>query len=176
MSQAKLTILVAPSNEAGHINACIGLSRPFKARGHRIIFVLPETWRGKVTCHGFEEHIHLIDSSGPTDPNQHPGEHYASVLHKFKMLGPYSPLEKLKSIQNVLESEHHADEIRHNDAGVKEAIGLFKPDVIFVDSLWLPPCVYYSGIPWVKSLAMSPVLMVWEADIPPGGSGRHKLH
>ena len=171
MSQ-KLTILVAPSNEAGHINACVGLSIPFKARGHRVIFVLPETWRGKVTSHGFEEHIHQIDSTSPTDPNEHPGAHYAKILHQYKMLGPYSSLEKLQSVRNILESEHHANEIMQNDAAVKEAIELYKPDVVFVDSLWLPPSIYYSKIPWVKSLAMSPILMVWDDNIPPGGSGK----
>lgn len=171
MSTSKLTILVAPSNEAGHINACIYEAKPFKARGHQVIFVVPETWKGKLSSYGFIEHLHPIDNSGPVDPNVHPGEHYAKVLHQYKLLGDYSPLEKLKSLENILNSETHKNEIRFNDAGVKEAIEMYKPDVIIVDSLWLPPSVHSSGIPWVKSLAMSPLLMVWYERIPPGGSG-----
>lgn len=100
MSASKLTILVAPSNEAGHINACIYEAKPFKARGHTVIFVIPETWRGKLAAHGFIEHVHAIDNSGPVDPNVHPGEHYAKVLHEYKLLGG-SSVSKLVLFINI---------------------------------------------------------------------------
>ena len=152
------------------MNACTGETLALKRRGHRVIFVIPETWRGKLAKYGFEEHVF----GKPANPNEHPGEHNAKMLHQFKMLGPYSPKEKLVEVVKIFNSEHHLDEIRSNDAAAKVAIEKYKPDVIIVDAHSLSPSIYYSGIPWIKSCSMSPLMEVWFDDVPPGGSGMYK--
>src|SRR5699024_9967776 len=96
-----------------------------KRRGHRVIFVLPETWRGKLAQHGFEEYVYQTEGK-KVDPNEHPGEHNAKILKQYKMLGPYSPKEKLVEVIKIFDSDHHLTEIRQTDAAVKVAIEKFQ--------------------------------------------------
>jgi len=145
----KLTILVSACNEAGHLNACAGETLALKKRGHRVIFVLPEAWRGKLAALGFEEFIY--QPSVAFSPDQHPGEHTAKILNEFNLLGNYSPKEKLVSLRNLFDSVHHLTEISDNDGAVKKAIEQFKPDAIIVDAHSLAPSIFYSGIPWIRS-------------------------
>ncbi|XP_017492759.1 PREDICTED: uncharacterized UDP-glucosyltransferase YjiC-like [Rhagoletis zephyria] len=165
----KLTILVSACNEAGHLNAVTGETLELKRRGHRVVFILPETWRGKLARHGFEEHVYQTEK--PASANEHPGEHNAKILFEYKMLGNYTPLEKMQELVKIFDSEHHLSEIRENDKAVKVALKKYQPDVIIVDAHSLSPAIYTSGIPWIKSCSMNPLFEVWDSDLPPGGSG-----
>src|SRR5699024_3461500 len=129
--------------EAGHLNAVTGETLELKRRGHRVVFILPETWRGKLARLGFEEHVY--QSEKPTNANEHPCEHNAKILFEYKMLGNYTPLEKLQEVVKIFVSEHHLSEIRENDRAVKAALEKYKPDVIIVDAHSLSPAIYASG-------------------------------
>ena len=53
----KLTILFAPIDAVGHVNACIGLAEALKDRGHRIVFLVSKPYSGQLFSYGFEEEI-----------------------------------------------------------------------------------------------------------------------
>ncbi len=48
MSEKSLTILFAPLDGWGHINACIGLAEVLLNRGHRVVFAIDISFKGKL--------------------------------------------------------------------------------------------------------------------------------
>lgn len=191
----KLTILVVPCIETGHVNACLGELVALQNRGHQVIFVLDEQYKGHATKFGYEEYIYSqssvveeLELDPETEPEpeadskhdkvaypEPPPNSQAAGMWHIKLIGPWSPKEKLQGMIGVLDSNWYMSQIVHTDRAIKAAIDQFKPDCIFVDAHSLFPAVYYSGIPWIKSCSMGPAMEVFFKDVPPGGSGTSHL-
>ena len=185
-----LTILVAPIPAVGHVNACIGAMKNLRARGHRIIFVVDDTYEGKIKIHGYEEFIYpsrgnpLENEKGEdaredsatgaiTFEKLNPGEELAKKLLKSKIIGPFTPLEKLQLMNETLiyDKSLKIQRIRF-DFGIKAAIEYSKPDLIYHDGLQVLPAIYYSEIPWILQFSTTPIYPIVDPDLPPGGSGK----
>jgi len=50
-----LTVLFAPLDGHGHINACHGLAEELRERGHRVVFTIDNVFKGRLKQYGFEE-------------------------------------------------------------------------------------------------------------------------
>ena len=173
-----LTILVVSVDGVGHVNACIGTGRALIARGHRVIFLADEAFRGKLAVHGFEEHI--VPLSVTTQNNA--GEAWARLLFCNGILEPgVSQMDKYcRTMQTFMFNDTALESIRSLDQHTKEAIDLYKPDLFLIDC-FLPPCVYFSsdlhndglGIPWVNNLSVTLLTFGFdESDsFPPAASG-----
>lgn len=164
----QLTILVTPLNAVGHVGACVGALAPLLRRGHRIIFVLEETFAGKVAALGFTEHLMVFPK--PADV-VNPGEDPAKSLLEAKVIGNYSPYEKFENMLGMLFGEKFNSDNRIMDGAIKEAIKLYKPDLIYFDACHMYPAVHYSGIPWVKHISTTPLYYILDDAVPPGCSG-----
>jgi UDP:flavonoid glycosyltransferase YjiC (YdhE family) len=67
----RLTILFAPLDAVGHVNACIGIAEVLRDRGHRIVFAISDNWRQKLKIYGFEEElIELSEKATVEDPTK----------------------------------------------------------------------------------------------------------
>jgi UDP:flavonoid glycosyltransferase YjiC (YdhE family) len=60
----RLTILFAPIDAVGHVNACIGIAEVLRDRGHRIVFAISDNWREKLKVFGFEEELIELSKNG----------------------------------------------------------------------------------------------------------------
>ncbi|CAG2118709.1 unnamed protein product [Medioppia subpectinata] len=49
------TILFVPIDAVGHVNSSIGIAEVLIQAGHRVVFVVNEQWRGRLTKYGIEE-------------------------------------------------------------------------------------------------------------------------
>lgn len=171
MSQEKkLTILAAPYNAVGPVNAARGALSCLQARGHRIIFVLQKTFKGKLASHGYEEHvIESENKNKDSKKEEKPGEAIAKGLFERGVFGPYTPKEKLERFIEFCKTSGNTDEVGAFEDGLKEAIGRYKPDLIYVDCGVLWPSIYYSGIPWIRQVSCAPTYYIIddEASFPP---------
>lgn len=177
----QLTILVAPINAVGHVNACLGALEAFPRRGHRVIFLLDEVFSGKATARGYEEHIMVYpkdeeeEEEEECNKGENPGERIGRMLVESKVIGPWSVEEKMA---NVIEMMHGEKNYRDNaayDAAIKQCLELYKPDLVYIDHIILPPSVYFSGTPWVFNASAVPSLYLEydeDDELPPGGSGK----
>ena len=163
----KLTILFAPIDGFGHVNACIGVAEVLRDRGHRIVFIINKSWKGKLTKYGFEEELF-------TDPtrkeNENPAEFITDFLLDSGMLSPLSPLEKMKRMwssgTNVM-----LNQIKENDPIIKLIVDKVKPDVIVIDHAGCTPSLVNAGVPWVWLVSTNPLFAIWDDRTPPCGSG-----
>jgi len=89
----KLTLLFVPFNDLGHLNACIGLAECLRDRGHKFVFAIDPTFKGKLISYRFIEEL-LIDPNEGKFKN--PGEQGANHLIESGIMARMSPLEKMK--------------------------------------------------------------------------------
>ena len=96
-------------------------------RGHRVILILEEAFKGKFTSLGFEEEIYQMEKSVT---EQNPGEVWTKMLTDCKVIGDYSVWEKLENMKSLIQSERNFEEMQIIDATAKKAIAKYKPDLL----------------------------------------------
>lgn len=170
----KLTILFAPPDGVGHVNACIGIGEVLRDRGHRIVFAVCDIWKNKLAKYGFEEEIcRVAENEDDIDP----GTYWAQMFSKGGMFGAKPPMEKMKNF-NKLTACGLIKQIQASDRKIKEIVDRVKPDIIVIDGFVWMPSLMNSGIPWVWSVSTN-LLSIDHAidyeDIPPGGLGQYCL-
>ena len=88
MSDAR-TIVFFPEGAYGPTNNCVGIGQVLRARGHRVVFIVEESFAGTLEAKGFEERLMRL---GP--PPEVP-EAYR-ILFRSK-LGVAEALAKMKA-------------------------------------------------------------------------------
>lgn len=167
----RLTILVTPIDCVGHVNACAGSTAPLLKRGHRVIFVVEKAFKGKLATLGFEEDTYELQTDGV---GNNAGETWANDLFTKGVIGPY-PLEaKYEALLTVFHYTPRAIEVvKQSNLFIENAIKKYQPDLIWFDAAYIWPSIYYSGIPWVLNMSLTPVIYIScdTDEVPPNGSG-----
>lgn len=169
----RLTFLVTPICAVGHVNACIGTTLPLLKRGHRVVFFLDETYRGKARDKGFEEFIYSLETQKKSSENDlNPAKQLAIDLLESKVLGPFPKEEQMEGIRMLcFESDACCEGIRKCNEFLKVAIEQIKPDCFVVDYRYLLPVIQYSGIPWIHHISCAPLIYIEHDDVSPGVYG-----
>jgi len=157
-----LTILFAPLDAVGHVSACIGIAEVLRDRGHKIVFVVSDSWREKLNIYGFEEEI--IEQELKNEITiEDPAKYWAELCEKSGLFSSLPPLEKMKNTNKYFLRDI-VENARNSDPTIKKIIDRIKPDVIIVDGfVWLPSLMS-SGIPWVWSISTNPLCMDYSMD------------
>jgi len=166
-----LTIIFAPLDGFGHVNACTGVAEALRDRGHRIVFAIDQSWKGKLLKYGFEEEL-LLDPNRKEDEN--PGEFWVNYLIKAHKILPLSPIEKVRAF-GTESTIMMLDQAIDNDSRIREIIERIKPDVIVVDSYASTPSILKSGIPWVSLISANPLVGITDEQTPPCYSGLYEV-
>ena len=162
----KLTILFAPTDAVGHVNSCIGLGECLRDRGHKIVFVIDQTWEGKLTSYGFTEEI--IENEDLKCMK--PGENGANILLKTGLLSWISPKEKIE-IMSKRDQKVMVDTSLRNEPKLKSIIDRQRPDIYIIDNFIGSPTLIYSDKPWVLLFSGNPLFVINDERTPPKCSG-----
>ena len=168
----QLVILVSSFSTVGPITSCSGATKAFLQRGHRVIFMIEPSFKGKLEAQGFEEYIckHCPDAEQPSGLK--PGESTARQMLESGIIGPTSSLNKIKlMVDNYVESEWLGDWVKNVDQDMKEAINEYQPNLIILDNLAMMPSMHSSGIPWIQLYSTNPATRHLDDTLPPGASG-----
>ncbi|XP_054153075.1 NDP-glycosyltransferase YjiC-like [Oppia nitens] len=176
MTNKKLTILFESLDGVGHVNACIGLAQVLQKRGHRIVFAIEKTYKGKLSEFGFEEQIiddneDKIVKSKTQSPIKRPGEDGAEKMLKSGIFSGKSSLEKLKLIQKSPLFAMMIEKAKKDNTMFAEVVDKLNPDVIIIDDFIGRPALIHSGRPWVSVFSGSPLFSIDDDKTPPFGSG-----
>ena len=57
MEQGSATIVFFPEGAYGPTNNCVGIGQVLRDRGHRVVFILEESFAGTLEAQGFEERL-----------------------------------------------------------------------------------------------------------------------
>ncbi|CAG2109766.1 unnamed protein product, partial [Medioppia subpectinata] len=178
MSPKKLTILFAPVEGMGRVNACVGLAERLRERGHRIVFAVDASYRGKLVGFGFEEEIIEFSatkksSDAELDPQESQSliESRAQVLLRSGILSAKSSREKLEILSGDGFLTRIVDKVIANEPILKNIIARVRPDLYILDHLVGPPSIIFSDKPWVFILSANPLSGIHDTRTPPNFSG-----
>jgi MGT family glycosyltransferase len=161
------TILFFPEGAFGPTNNCVGIGAVLRERGHRVVFVIEESFAGTLEEKGFEER--LMRLAPPPEQEEEPGQFWkdfirdtAPVFRKptFEQLGEF-----IAPTWQAL-----VDGARYVDERLTEIFEDVAPDAIVEDNVCAFPAIPASGRPWVRIVSCNP-LELKDPGLPPPFSG-----
>jgi MGT family glycosyltransferase len=138
-----------------------------RRRGHRIVFVVEESFKGTLEAKGFEERLMRL---GPPPPEPEvAGQFWKDFIRDTAPVFRRSTLEQLEGFI-VPTWQALVDGARYVDSRLAEIFDELAPDVIVEDNVVSFPAISASGRPWVRIASCNPLEMK-DPDLPPTFSG-----
>ncbi|HKP21148.1 MAG TPA: hypothetical protein VJT68_06500, partial [Thermoleophilaceae bacterium] len=72
------TVVFFPEGAYGPTNNCIGIGQVLRRRGHRVVFVIEESFAGTLEEKGFEER--LMRLTEPAETEEEPGQFWKDFI------------------------------------------------------------------------------------------------
>jgi UDP:flavonoid glycosyltransferase YjiC (YdhE family) len=161
------TIAFFPEGAYGPTNNCVGIGDVLRRRGHRVVFIVEESFAGTLEAQGFEER--LMRLTPPPLEDEVPGQFWKDFIRDTAPVFRVPTIEQLAgfiapTFQALVDGAKYVDDRLH------EIIGELEPDVIVEDNVVgfaaLPAC----GRPWARIVSCNPT-EVRDPDVPPVFSG-----
>ncbi len=161
------TIVFFPEGAFGPTNNCIGIGDVLRRRGHRVVFVVEESFAGTLEAKGFEER-HLRLAPAPDEPEE-PGQFWKDFIRETAPVFRTSTFEQLGDFiaptwQALVDGARYADD------RLAEILDELHPDAIVQDNVCSFAAIPASGRPWVRIVSCNP-LEVKDPALPPTFSG-----
>ena len=161
------TVVFFPEGAFGPTNNCVGIGRVLLERGHRVVFVIEESFAGTLEAQGFEEA--LMRLKPPPEVEEAPGQFWKDFVRDTAPEFRKPTIEQLETFILPVWQEL-VDGARYVDDRLREIFGELEPDVIVQDNVVAFPAVPASGRPWVRIVSCNP-LELKDPELPPTFSG-----
>jgi UDP:flavonoid glycosyltransferase YjiC (YdhE family) len=147
------TIVFFPEGAYGPTNNCAGIGAVLRARGHRVVFILEESFAGTLAAKGFEERLMRLGPP-PAEPEV-PGQFWIDFIRDT---APVFRKPTIEQLGEFIAPTFKAliDGAKYVNPRLKEIIDELQPDVIVEDNVVSFPAVMASGRPWVRLLSCNP--------------------
>lgn len=167
MSEAGSTIVFFPEGAFGPTNNCVGIGNVLRARGHRVVFIVEESFAGTLAAQGFEER--LMRLTPPPETEEVPGQFWKEFIRDTAPVFRRPTIEQLAgfiapTFQALVDGAKFVDE------RLLEIFAELRPDVIVEDNVVSFPALFASGRPWVRIASCNPAEIKDHA-VPPVFSG-----
>src|SRR5437763_13276881 len=161
------TIVFFPEGAFGPTNNCVGIGQVLRERGHRVVFIVEESFAGRLEVQAFEERLMRL---GPAPETQEvPGQFWIDFIRDTAPIFRKPTIEQLgEFIQPTWQAL--IDGAKYVDRRLREVIDELAPDVIVEDNVVGFPALPASGRPWVRIVSCNP-LELKDRDVPPVFSG-----
>jgi MGT family glycosyltransferase len=147
------TIVFFPEGAYGPTNNCIGIGQVLRGRGHRVVFIIEESFAGTLEAKGFEER--LMRLGPPPEAPEVPGQFWIDFIRDTAPVFRKSTLEQ---ITEFIAPTWQAliDGAKYVNPRLEEIIGEVEPDAVVEDNVVSFPAVMASGRPWVRIVSCNP--------------------
>ena len=161
------TVVFFPESAYGPTNNCVGIGDVLRRRGHRVVFIIEESFKGALEAKGFEEQ--LMRLSPASEAEEDPGQFWKDFIRETAPVFRKPTIEQLEGfIAPTFEAL--IDGARHVDQRLVEIIDEVQPDVIVEDNVVSFPALMASGRPWVRIVSCNPAELQ-DPEVPPAFSG-----
>ena len=161
------TVVFFPEGAYGPTNNCIGIGDVLRRRGHRVVFIVEESFAGALEEKGFEER--LMRLTAPAEQEEDAGQFWKDFIRETAPVFRKPTIEQLGDfIAPTFEAL--VDGAKYVDERLVEIIDELQPDVIVEDNVVSFPALPASGRPWVRIMSCNPA-EVKDAALPPTFSG-----
>src|SRR5262245_44471141 len=141
------TIVFFPEGAFGPTNNCVGIGNVLREHGHRVVFVVEESFAGTLEAKGFEER--LMRLGPPPEEPEVPGHFWIDFIRDTAPVFRKSTLEQLGEFiaptwQALIDGSKYVT------PRLAEIFDELAPDVIVEDNVVAFPAITASGRPWVR--------------------------
>jgi UDP:flavonoid glycosyltransferase YjiC (YdhE family) len=164
---SRRTIVFFPEGAHGPTNNCIGIGQVLRERGHRIVFIVEESFAGRLEAAGFEER--LMRLGPPPEHEEAPGQFWIDFIRDTAPIFRKPTIEQLGEFI-VPTWQALIDGAKYVDGRLHEIFDELAPDVVVEDNVVAFPALPASGRPWVRIASCNPA-EVKDPAIPPFSSG-----
>jgi MGT family glycosyltransferase len=154
MASGNSTIVFFPEGAYGPTNNCVGIGQVLRERGHRVVFVIEESFAGNLEAQGFEERLMRL---GPApEVEEEPGQFWKDFIRET---APVFRKPTIEQLSEFIEPTWRAlcDGSRYVDDRLREIFDEVRPDAIVEDNVLCFPAIHYSGRPWVRIVSCNPL-------------------
>jgi UDP:flavonoid glycosyltransferase YjiC (YdhE family) len=136
MGQDASTIVFFPEGAYGPTNNCVGIGQVLREQGHRVVFVIEESFAGSLEAQGFEER--LMRLGPPPEVEEEPGQFWKDFIRET---APVFRKPTIEQLSEFIEPTFRAlcDGARFVDERLREIFDEVQPDVIVEDNVVLLP-------------------------------------
>jgi MGT family glycosyltransferase len=161
------TIAFFPEGAYGPTNNCVGIGDVLRRRGHRVVFIVEESFAGTLERQGFEER--LMRLGPPPEAEEEPGQFWKDFIRET---APVFRKPTIEQLGEFIAPTFGAlvDGARYVDDRLREIVDELRPDVIVEDNVVAFPALPASGVPWVRIASCNPAELK-DTDVPPAFSG-----
>ncbi|HET7522614.1 MAG TPA: hypothetical protein VFJ79_00560, partial [Acidimicrobiales bacterium] len=167
MSGTGSMIVFFPEGAFGPTNNCVGIGDVLRRRGHRVVFIVEESFAGTLEAQGFEER--LMRLTPPPETEEAPGQFWKDFIRDTAPVFRKSTREQLgefiaPTFQALIDGAKYVDE------RLREIIDEMQPDLIVEDNVVAFPALPACGRPWARIMSCNPTEMK-DPEVPPPFSG-----
>ena len=156
-----------PEGAFGPTNNCVGIANVLRQRGHRVVFVVEESFAGTLAAKGFEEQLMRLQA--PPEIPEEPGQFWKDFIRDTAPHFRETTTDQLASLILPIWEQLAAGAIYVEDR-LGEIFAEVAPDVILQDNVIAFPAVLAAGVPWVRIVSCNPLEMP-DPSLPPVFSG-----
>ena len=167
MSDGTATIAFFPEGAFGPTNNCVGIGDVLRRRGHRVVFIVEESFAGTLEAQGFEER--LMRLTPPPEVEEAPGQFWKDFIRET---APVFRTPTIEQLEGFIAPTWQAlvDGAKYVDDRLREILDELRPDVVVEDNVVCFPALAASGKPWVRIVSCNPA-EIKDPDVPPAFSG-----
>ena len=161
------TIAFFPEGAYGPTNNCVGIGDVLRRRGHRVVFIVEESFAGTLERQGFEER--LMRLGPPPEADEEPGQFWKDFIRET---APVFRKPTIEQLGDFIAPTFGAlvEGARYVDDRLREIIDELAPHVIVEDNVVSFPALPACGRPWVRITSCNPAEMK-DPRVPPTFSG-----
>jgi MGT family glycosyltransferase len=161
------TIVFFPEGAYGPTNNCVGIGQALRERGHRVVFVVEESFAGTLERQGFEEQLMRLQP--PAETEEEPGQFWKDFIRDT---GPVFRKPTIEQLDGFIQPTWQAliDGAKYVDDRLREIFDEVRPDAIVEDNVVGFAAVAGAEAPWVRIVSCNP-LEIPDPDLPPVFSG-----
>jgi MGT family glycosyltransferase len=161
------TIAFFPEGAYGPTNNCVGIGNVLRERGHRVVFIIEESFAGTLEAQGFEERLMRLGPAPETE--EAPGQFWKDYVAENAPVFRTPTIEQLNgfvrpTFQALIDGAAYVDD------RLTEIIGEIDADAIVEDNVVAFPALPACGRPWVRIVSCNPA-EVADPEVPPVFSG-----
>jgi len=163
MNGDRSTVIFFPEGAFGPTNNCVGIGDVLRRRGHRVVFIIEESFEGTLEKQGFEER--LMRLTPPPEVEEVPGQFWKEFIRETAPVFRHPTIDQLAefiapTFQALI------DGARYVDDRLLEIIDEVEPDLVVEDNVVTFPALLTNGRPWARIASCNPTEMK-DPDVPP---------
>jgi MGT family glycosyltransferase len=161
------TVVFFPEGAFGPTNNCVGIGDVLRRRGHRVVFVVEESFAGTLEAKGFEEATMRLGP--PPEQEEEPGQFWKDFIRDTAPIFRRPTIEQLEGfIQPTWQAL--ADGAKYVEPRLREILDELEPDIVVQDNVVGFAALPAGGRPWVRIVSCNPAELK-DPEVPPTFSG-----